>query len=808
MARAPSDFHSCISAIQAAAGREIHEEELEYIAEKVQGRIRRYVDSGMSSMDAARRAGQELGDEMRLAAVIEKRNHLINATVKQQMLASIDKAAPQKGLLAYLTGNAKTGLSVDSMIHGRVSSLLGPMIRDLREAGLLKVLHRRDANLEREISREMWARNEGQSVTKNPVARQAAEILSKYQEQARLMQNKAGAWIGKEENYITRQTHDAMKIGAVPFETWFNDILPKLSDRTFDGLQSVDPQSVREYLRLTYNALKSGVHDTSAPSELLGGFTGPGNMAKRVSQQRKLFFKSADDWFDYNTKYGRGGILDGAVAGIKNGGRNAAIMEMLGTNPEAMLGSVKTTLTREAASRGEDKITKDLSTNWDRKVLDVLTSKANAPENPNVAKYAGMVRAIQSMSKLGGVVLSSMPDLANTAATLRHNGVGLFESYANQITSLLPKGPEGRLIADELAAGIDGVLGDISHRLAGEGDYVAGRISRAVETFHKYNGLGYWTDSMKYGVGTMLTRNMASNADKSFTQLPKLLQQNFKRFGIGAEDWNAARATAQTVADGRSHILPGDIADEAVSRKFQAYLQDQIREALTEPDAGSRAIATAGTQAGTIPGEAIRLLMQFKTYPITYARRTIMREFARGDGPDVAGIAHLIVAMSLLGYASMSLKDIAKGRTPRGTNAKDPSDYAKVVFAAMQQGGGLGIYGDFLFGDVSRMGGGPADTLLGPTWGTFKDVTNMIGLARQWATGDKSSGRALGSTALSVGTGHIPFYNMFYTKHLLDYMVTYRLQEAMNPGYLRRYEQRVQKEQGQDFMWLAPSSAR
>ena len=81
------------------------------------------------------------------------------------------------------------------------------------------------------------------------------------------------------------------------------------------------------------------------------------------------------------------------------------------------------------------------------------------------------------------------------------------------------------------------------------------------------------------------------------------------------------------------------------------------------------------------------MLMQFKQYPFTYIQRHFMRELRR-DGVDVAGLAHLIVATSLLGYASMTLKELVKGRNPR--QPEDASDYAKLVMAAMAQGGGLG----------------------------------------------------------------------------------------------------------------------
>jgi hypothetical protein len=46
--------------------------------------------------------------------------------------------------------------------------------------------------------------------------------------------------------------------------------------------------------------------------------------------------------------------------------------------------------------------------------------------------------------------------------------------------------------------------------------------------------------------------------------------------------------------------------------------------------------------------------------------------------------------------------------------------------------------------------------------------------------------------------------NLFYTRAALDYLIIYRIQEALNPGFLRRMEQRAERDNGQTY-WLAVS---
>ena len=55
-----------------------------------------------------------------------------------------------------------------------------------------------------------------------------------------------------------------------------------------------------------------------------------------------------------------------------------------------------------------------------------------------------------------------------------------------------------------------------------------------------------------------------------------------------------------------------------------------------------------------------------------------------------------------------------------------------------------------------------------------------------------------------VAKNNAPFINLFYSRIVLDYAVLYGLQESMNPGYLRRYEATIKRQNHQDF-WLRPS---
>jgi hypothetical protein len=802
----PAGFHRCVTAIMDASGRDLSERELEAVFEHVQGRARRYRAQGFGEQDALIRAGTDIGTEMRMRNAQEKNSMLRNLRIRGERLGEMAPGREAKDLMQRVSGGegSKVGVadSTDAKIHGLYAQILGPFVDDLYRAGLQKVLRRGDKAFDRAIIRELWnIRDPNAPRGNNPLARQAAEIIDKHQEVARLLQNAEGAFIGRLEHYVARQSHDMDRIRGAGFETWRDFITPRLSERTFDVLPEMTPKAIDDYLRGVYRALSDGVHEKANGGDVLGaGFTGPGNLAKRISEGRKLEFRDADAWADYNEQFGKGTLFSAVRSGLESAARNTGVMRDWGTNPEAMFETVRKRAIDRAHNRDDFDQVKALQSSFTARVFDQVTGKAQIPENQTIAAVNSWIASANTLTKLGGVVLTSIPDLATNAALLRHNGVPLFESYFNSLRSLIPSSANEKHVMYQLGVAIDGVLGNVAARFTAA-DGARGVPSRLVDLFHRVNGLEYWTESLKGGLGVMLSHNLGRQAGRGFDQLPARLQVTLRRYGIEAAEWDGLRAHAAKADDGRMHIMPGDIADTKLRTRYQTYVADQVREGMTEPDAWSRTVATGGTQAGTIPGITARLLMQFKQYPITFMRRTLNREVSR-DGADIPGIAHIIVATTALGYVALEAKALASGRNPRASDATREDShaaYARLLFDAMKQGGGAGFYGDFLFGQPGR-GSGPVVDFLGPTvgWGdqAFSELQNLM---RGTVGGDPRALRDAGSGGIRLLRDSLPGTNLFYTRAVLDHFVWHSMQEWANPGYISRYVDRVRREQGQTF---------
>ncbi len=785
------------------------------------------------------------------AALIEKRNALLNLKVRKIAMNQIRQFGNSaEGFSAYLTGSVKSKpgskLSVDARIKALTAEYLGRLIHDLEKEDLMEVFS--SGKLDDEIVRELWAMpGNGKPITNSIEAYKTAKIINKYQGELVGRQNRAGAWINLAPGYVVRQTHDMAKIRAMPKEEWVQFVLERVDpEKTFGDL---DPEKYVDFLNGAYDGLATGIHyrakgagEQDASYTLLG-FKGPKNLAKKVSAERVLHFKDADAWLEYNGQFGHGNLRESVIFGFEHNARNLGLLQTLGTNPKAMVERLLSDIRK--ANKGNVSALDSIS---DIKIMNEfkeLDGTTRIPDSITMSKIGRGLRVIQNVSKLGGALISSITDLPTQVAELRYQGVPLVSAWFNAFWNPIRGRSSGeqREIAQLLGVGFDGLLGDAISRFDSN-DTMPGVLAKLQQRFFKLNGMNYWNDAHMTGVTLMSSAYLAQQVDAG--QLSPEALNLLSQYGVTEKDTPLLKAAIKE-AGGSRYLMPDELdnlSDEelgqifgfidkhsfnkdagkegynypidkispAISRKIKdardefklrlrTLFSDRSRTAIPHPGAAENAIMNSGTQPGTALGEAVRLFMQFKSFPISVVRKGIGREiyghgadslkdaFMKGQG-DILGLVHLMVATTLFGYAAMALKDLAKGREPR-----DPSD-PKTIAAAMAQGGGLGIYGDFLFGEFSRYGRSAVATLAGPTFGQIDDVAEMYTRMR---TGEDAAAQGL-----RFVMNNTPFINLFYTRAALDYLFIYQLQEMVSPGYLHRLEARIQRENDQRF-FLPPS---
>lgn len=806
-------YENCINTIEQAAGRKLSDDELDAMITALQAKEKYLKAKGIVTDDrqAALQAAAELANNIEMAAVIEKRNHALNMVKRIEKVSFVLTHFGNnyaEGIESILVGvnRAKMGArnGVAQIQKALRDHYLSGFNADLQATGHLNLFT--TGALDRDVTRALWAMGkEGEPAELAKLSKEAvsiAEVIHKWQEVGRTDANDAGAWIREAKGYIVKQSHDAGKIAAAGKEAWM-----EAAQKYFDlGRMTAEAggENTVPVLTKLYTDLASGMHLKPIPDDEMAGFKGPSNLAKKISQSREIYFKDADAWFEYNQQFGSNNLREAVVSGLIKRGDQVGLLRGLGTNPEAMLDTIKNDLLQAANAAGDvENIKKlnDAKTSLDnyRKAVD---GSMNVPGNAMMAKRAAMLRGWETLSKLGGMILSQMNDIAVFASEMRYQGRGFLSGMGEAVAGL------GRNLKDEeriqllssLDVALESMIGGLGHA---ESLQDPGSTSKALQLFMKLNLSQWWTEHMKASASMGMSHHMALNADKAWSVLSPDYTRALSLYGIAEQDWDVIRASTQKFVDGRNYITPDMVSDREISDKLRTYFTDRTTFAALEPDAKTKAILLQGTQAGTVTGEMMRFMMQFKSFTGAYMQKVMGRELygrgyqgdagfagigkalANGNG-EMLGLVNIIAWSTVAGYASMSMKDMIKGRTPR-----DPLKPETWTAAALQ-GGGAGIYGDLLFGQVNRFGGKFSDMMVGPVPSMGGELVDLYHKAIR--------GDDVAAESLRTALNHTPFLNLFYTRIALDYLLLYRMQEALNPGYLRRMERRVEQENGQTFL--------
>lgn len=147
----------------------------------------------------------------------------------------------------------------------------------------------------------------------------------------------------------------------------------------------------------------------------------------------------------------------------------------------------------------------------------------------------------------------------------------------------------------------------------------------------------------------------------------------------------------------------------------------------------------------------------------------------------------IFIQTTLLGAVALQLKEIAKGRNPKSMNSVD------FWTAAALKGGGPGIFGDFLFADHNRYGGGIEQTIGGPTVGLVSNTLKLtVGNVSEAA---KSEDTGFGREAVKFATDYTPAQSPCYARLAFERMVEDNLMRLVDPDAQQRFNRKVRKAQ-------------
>ncbi len=575
-----------------------------------------------------------------------------------------------------------------------------------------------------DVLAEVWGRDTG-----NLNAREMADSWRQTGEWLRSRFNAAGGRIAKLDRWNLPQTHSMRQVRDAGFEDWRNFLIPLLDRQRmldFDTGQAMSDAKLELMLRGMYEAIATDGWSRNNP-----GGQGIGAMANRRADHRVLHFAEPEGWSAYAEKFGGGGTAFDAMLGhIEGMARDIAAMETMGPNPAATLGWQKDWMRKSAADAGLKGKVADKA--LDRaeaaagslgRMFDEYTGANNRPERRRLAMGFSIFRSQQTAAKLGGAMLSVGGDYGLMVQTARFNGLSGTKALARYTGLLNPANSADRaqaartvLMADQWADGHAAQWRSLGEEIAHEG---ASRLATGVL---RVSGLTAHTDIAKQAFGMEMASHVTHMRDRSFDQLDPAFAKLLQRYDIGEARWDALRAVTPEQYKGTDWTYPQTVAsagDQKLADDYMRMIVSEADYAVPVPDLRTRALINSRLEKGTWLGEIVRSTFLFKGFPITvlnmHGRRMLEQGMGGGEvAAHLAGAMMVRYGLSMLalttlgGALSVQVKEVARGRDPL------PMDDSKFWSAAGLQGGGLGIFGDFIFNSQNRFGGGVAETLVGP----------------------------------------------------------------------------------------------
>lgn len=790
-------------------------------------------EEGMGNpMSEYRKRAQEILNNYRYEVNVEKARRIENITKRQMLKSEITALgdtpeAAREGLLAKLVGSSKRiegwGLSVDAIQVNNREQLFSGFLRDFHALGdeFLKIAKKGEIDREIMIERQQLNMKNGgkPGITGNDAALKIAKVYNNTENAIYGMVNSAGAFKRRLDGFAASVSHDQTKVGE-DFDKWFQKIVPLLDEKkTFEGdFFKKDP---REFLKTVWDDIRTGKSSRRATidpaeDELIQMVGMPASFSKRIERSRVLHFKDASAQYEYHQEFGNEkSLFEQQVGLMTRTARDAGLMRVFGTNPEA---------TAQALIRGLGIDAEGANLLTVNSALAEVMGKTLGPGESMMAKVGTVSRAIQTLSKLGGAVLSSFPDFEVKASTLRGNGIGFLESYQKSFGEFLNQIPteNRKRVALMIGTGSEHLVGTHFSSL-GAADAKPGKLAQMHDLFFKMNGLTLWTQSHLAATSNILSMELGFQG--GFKDIEPKLAQNLARYRIKEPHWDLISAGMETVEGNRYGSVSGvrELPDEVVlaamekhgllnpdtpkaaraklAQNFRqdttsylgTYFSDQSRIAQLEPGARERAILLRGTSADSLGGQVARYFAQFKAFPLAMITKGVSEvayqngaltpgQAFSGESSSRAAMASMMVSLTALGYLSHSAKNLVAGKTP-----PDPS-HPDTWKEAFMRGGTGGIYGDYLLKEYnSRQGKSFLAALAGPVPSQINDLFDLK--TKLMDPDVRESTKA--SNVLRTVVNNFPGGNLPYVRRAADHLFLYDMQERLNPGFQSRMEARM-----------------
>lgn len=677
-----------------------------------------------------------------------------------------------------------------------------------------------DQELVQKIVRERFGESTGDAL-----AKKISDKMGDVFETMRDRFNRNGGDIGKLDNWGLPQTHNLEKIAQAGKQAWVTKAESLIDTRQYvhENGDYYTQQEIRSLLEYSYDTLSSdGANKIEVGRQATGG--GTSKVTNRHGESRVLHFKDAESWLEYQSDFGGMQFVDLVEAHINGLSKDIAMVENLGSNPKTAL----KILMDAAANKDWENGVEANKTNSSRKRAQVMFdefSGGNSPQSQVLANLGLAYRSMNVASMLGGTTIASIADQATIAKTASVHDISYRKAFGELIGQLNPANKADRELAHSLGLATEEMLGSIARwsddgltSAYGKSEKLA-RISSGVATqVMRVSFLNALTSASKVGFTKQLMEKYGRlSRSKAWNDLDAQDRELLSNTGLDERAWQVFQL-ADPVVDRKGNQLmsarsiyeipdekltafgdPKQVKDQVASQ-LQAHLLDEQGMAVIEAGLRERTWMQVGAK-GTITGEVVKGLMQFKSFSASFLMRQGSRTMAQEGlkGKAAYGIP-LFVTMTLLGGLVVQLRELLNGNDPQTIyDSSDPKKASSFFLRSVVAGGGLPVLGDILVAGTDTSGRDANSFVSGPLGSDFSSVLGLtVGNLTQYNEGKDTN---FGNEAFKFVKGKIPAQNLWYTKAAINRLVFDEIQDTIAPGYREKALRKAERQQDRERYW-------
>lgn len=641
-----------------------------------------------------------------------------------------------------------------------------------------------------------------------------------------------GLKIEKLTDRIGRTTHDEKILIKEGFKAWYNHMLPRVNLTLIktEGvpLTQASLLEVEKYFQQVFNNITNKI----PPNTKLYDLKPQGQ--KKFEMSRELPFLTAKGWVEYNSRFGKYGILESleydaaelakVVAHRLSWGNQSAgasVKAITEVEIKKLKNKLLETLTETESKAINKQISKLENTKFDNLITEI--DGTNVSMDNWLGKSGAIARSLRSMALLGNVFIRSIPDMMVLPLIFTKYGGGYLSNLAD-IGSIFTRRLFGNLSSVEQheILWLKDMLFSLRNEVLSRFDMGEMSISKGFTMLkHAYpymNFSHFWDQSMRSLAGLKLAKEFGNYSKFNLATLPRKARHALNEHGL-LEFFPYFKDCVKIDEHGRHIFSYNKIktiknTNELVKKfgkDWQTQFEYKIYNATKEvadmttifPTLLEKAVLLRGTSAGSLDGEIYRCLAQFKNYPLgmllrvlrgfadvgiplserTYGMSAYKNLFHLNKLPTLGGFG---LGLYTLTYLTDELTRFTQGKNPRDPFHKD------VIFDTFDRSCMAGIFGDAIMqfglgnGSVEHWIAAPVLSSLYDSG--FKNIKK----------GDISR------TLIDLVHDFTPTVNLFYTKGLLNEALWHPLKEWSHTGWKRKHFKHVikrEQKQGASMPW-------